>query len=298
MPSLKNAQQILRTSVRRLAFFPVLLAVMLLVACGKPDALVAPSGATSASTPKAQAPFPVWHQGFNHDTDGWYAAATPGALGWCGTVERQTRDTGGHGPSAGRAYATVAGGPCNEFWSAMGVPYGGPYGPGPERSLYSSVWPRGGYVTEMDIYLDPAWSAEYSGTFAPGTLVDYSATIFPLEPEPGAFHTGPHYFVGVEAEENALAIQGHRITTAGWYTFRFVFDDVDGHIRVGFELRERRGGLLVEEVIEPVRLDGPVKVPFTQELLTSEWGSGHVWFFDIASGLQLPIDEHRVRQGR
>ena len=34
------------------------------------------------------------------------------------------------------------------------------------------------------------------------------------------------------------------------------------------------------------------------ELPTAEYGSGHVWFFDIALGLQLPIDEHRVRRGR
>lgn len=270
---------------------------MLVAGCGR-DAPFAPSTATSASNLEAQAPFPVWHQGFNHDTDGWYAAATPGALGWCGTIERQTRRTGDHRPSAGRAYATVAGGPCNEFWSSLGVPFGGPYGPGPELSLYSSVWPRGGFVTELDIYLDPAWSAEYSGTFAPGTLVEYGATIFPLNPEPGAFHTGPHYFVVVAAEDDALAVLGHPIIEAGWYTFRFVFDDADGHIRVAFELRDRRGGLLAEEVIEPVGLAGPFKVPFTQELLTSEYGSGHVWFFDIALGLQLPIDEHRVRQGR
>jgi hypothetical protein len=293
MPSIQIAQQTPRTSARRFAYIPGVLAVMLLV-----TVLLAPSPATSASTLKAQPPFPTWHQGFNHDTDGWYGAETPDALGWCGTVERQTRSTGGHGPSAGRAYATVAGGTCNEFWSSLGLPYGAPYGPGPELSLSSSVWPSGGYVTELDIYLDPVWGTEYSGTFAPGTLVEYGATIFPLEPDPGAFHTGPHYFVGVEAEENALTVQGHPVTTAGWYTFRFVFDDVDEHIQVAFELRERRGGLLIKEVIEPVRLDGPVKVPFTQELLTSEWGSGYVWFFDIAPGLQLPIDEHQVRQGR
>ncbi len=176
------------------------------------------------------------------------------------------------------------------------MPYSAPSGSGPGPS---SGWPAGGYVTELDVYLDPAWSAEYVGTIAPGTLIDYGATIYPLEPEPGPFHPAPHYFVGVEAEENALAVLGHQITAAGWYTFRFVFGDDDGHVQVAFELRERRGGLVVEEVIEPVRLEGgPFKVPFTQELLTSEWGSGHVWFFDIASGLQLPIDEHRIRQGR
>lgn len=298
MPSLENTQQILRTSVRRPANLAVLLAVMLLVAGCEPETSFAPPPATNESILKAQSPFPVWHQGFNHDTHGWYTAATPGPLGWCGAIERQTRQAGDHRPSAGRAYATVTGGPCNAFWTSLGVPYGGPYGPGPESSLYSSVWPSGGYVTELDVYLDPAWSAAYSGTFAPGALIEYGATIFPLEPEPGAAHTGPHYFVNVAAENDALAVLGHRIIEAGWYTFRFVFDDADGHIRVAFELRERRGGLLVAEVIEPVRLEGPVKVPFEDPLLTSEWGSGHVWFFDIASGLELPIDEHRVRQGR
>lgn len=304
MPSLKNAHLMFRTSVRRPSCFPLLLAVMLVAGC-EPEAPLSLSPAMSASTLEAsastlggRAAFPVWHQGFNHDTDGWYGAATPGALGWCGTIERQTRHTGDHRPSAGRAYATVEGGPCNDFWSELGVPYGGPYAPGPELSLYSSVWPSGGYVTELDVYLDPTWSAGYSGTFAPGTLVEYGATIFPLEPEPGAFHTGPHYFVGVEAEENALSVLDQQITAAGWYTFRFVFGDDDGHIRTAFELRDRRGRLLVEEAIDPVQLIGPDKVPFEDELLASEWGSGHVWFFDIASGLQLPIDEHRVRQGR
>lgn len=292
MRSIHSSQQAPQASVRRSVVLPGVLTLMLLGA-----GMVSPTAATSAATLQSQAPFPVWNQGFNHDTEGWYDAETAGALGWCGSIERQTRSTGGQRPSAGRAYATVEGGPCNEFWSSQGVPYGGPYGPGPEQTL-ASVWPNAGYVTELDLYLDPAWSAEYSGALSAGTLVDYGATIFPLDPEPGPAHTGPHYFVGVEAAEDALVVQGHPVTSAGWYTFRFVFADDDGHVEVAFELHERHGGLLTEQVIQPVRLEGPVKVPFTQELLTPEWGSGYVWFFDIAPGLQLPIDEHRVRPGR
>jgi hypothetical protein len=302
--TLMNTERARRTVLRQAAGFLILLPALVLTSSCASEAPVSlePEGrasmASSASSVKAHAPFPVWHQGFEHDTRGWYGAETPEALGWCGTIERKTRAAADHPPSAGRAYAAVAGGPCNKYWSALGVPYGGPYGPGPELSLYSGVWPASGYVTELDIYLDPAWSSDHVGTFAPGTLIEYGATIFPLAPEPGAFHTGPHYFVGVAAEDEVLAVLGHRIIEPGWYTFRFVFNDVDGHIRVAFELRERRGSLLVEEVIDPVHLMGPVRVPFEEQLRTSQWGSGHVWFFDIAAGLQLPIDEYRVRQGR
>lgn len=281
------------------ALFSLLLPALLpLAACDSARHLpLAPERASA--TLNGNAPFPVWHQGFEHDTDGWYGAATPGLLGWCGTIERETRVAGDHSPSAGRAYATVAGGPCNELWSSLGVPYGAPYGPGPDQSLYSSVWPEAGYVAELDVFLDPAWSSSYTGTFASDVLVEYGTTIFELNPDPGTFHTGPHYFVGVEADGDALSVLGHPIEDAGWYVFRFVYGDEGGHIEVGFELRDRDGALLTRrDAIEPVELLGPVKVPFTGELLTSEWGSGHVWFFDIASGLQLPIDEYRVRQGR
>jgi hypothetical protein len=260
----------------------------------------------------SKAGFVTWHQGFEHNTEGWYDASTAGPLGWCGAIESvnsRGRDGGAvPAPSAGRAYATVENGLCNEFWSLMGVPGGAPYAPGPDLALYSDAWPESGYVTELDIWLDPAWSGNYLGNFgfpgsgsSPYAVIQYAATIFPTDYKAGDFHTGPHYFAEVEAVpgEEALTVAQARIEEAGWYTFRFVFTDVAGDVWVDFELAERSGPTLaVVENIAPVDLMGPFKFPFTDELLTSEYGSGHVWFFDIAFGLQLPIDEHRVRRGR
>ena len=54
----------------------------------------------------SNAEFVTWRQGFEHDTAGWYDAATPGPLGWCGAIESvQGRGQGGEAPapSAGRA---------------------------------------------------------------------------------------------------------------------------------------------------------------------------------------------------
>lgn len=257
----------------------------------------------------SNAEFVTWRQGFEHGTAGWYDAATPGPLGWCGAIESvQGRGHGGEAPapSAGRGYATVELGLCNDFWSTLGVLFGAPYGPGPEQVLYSGSWPEAGYVTELDIYLDPAWSGSYQGNFAwagssPNSIIQYAATVFPTDPDAEPFHTGPHYFVEVEAitDEAALMVAGERIDEAGWYTFRFLFSDVAGDVWVDFELAERKGGTLaVIEGMDPVELLGPAKIPYAKELPTAEYGSGHVWFYDIAGGLKLPIDEHRVRRGR
>lgn len=257
----------------------------------------------------SNAEFVTWRQGFEHGTAGWYDAATTGPVGWCGGIKTvQGRGKGGMAPapSAGRGYATVEAGGCNEFWSMMGVLGGAPYGPGPDQILYSGSWPKAGYVTELDIYLDPAWSGVYQGNFeffgySPDTLVQFAATIFPTNPDAEPIHTGPHYFVTVDAVpgEMALMVAGHRVEDAGWYRFRFIFSDVAGDAWVDFELDARKGGnLAVIEGLEPVELFGPVQSPYMGDLPTAEYGSGHVWFFDVAGGLKLPIDEHRVRRGR
>ncbi|MEX0709541.1 MAG: hypothetical protein WD078_16410 [Woeseia sp.] len=257
------------------------------------------------------ASFINWRQGFEHGTDGWYDASTEGLLGWCGSIEQVTPDNRGRAdlrPSAGRSFATVEFGGCNEFWTGLfgSALAGAPYGPGPELALYSDSWPRAGYVTELDIYLDPAWSEAYSGNFgftgqSTEAIIQYAATIFPQDHTPGDPHVGPHYFVDVDAAamNGTLIVAGHEITAAGWYTFRFLFSDEGGNVRVDFELRGTRGGTLARlDSVAPTELGGPFKFPYGDEVPTSGYGSGHVWFFDIASGLKLPIDEHRVRRGR
>ena len=265
---------------------------------------------------QSKAPFMAWQQGFEHDTAGWYGAETEGPHGWCGFIEQVSA----RGPvevepqpSAGSSYATVSSGPCNEFWTFFfGIPAGAPYAPGPDLALYSSAWPQSGYVTELDIYLDPEWAGNYIGNFgfqgsgsSAFAVVQLAATVFPTDPDDDPSHTGPHYFVEVVADpaDTALSVAGARIEEAGWYTFRYVFSDVAGDVWVDFELAERNGPTLaVVENVTPFELEGPFKLPFVGpfegELPTEAYGSGHIWFFDIAMGLQVAIDEHRVRRGR
>jgi hypothetical protein len=249
-----------------------------------------------------------WQQGFQKDTAGWYDASTPGPLGWCGDISRVTRDdvaANDPGPSAGMAYATVSFGLCNEFWSALGV-IGAPYAPGPDLSIALNQLPRAGYVTELDVYLDPAWSGTYQGNFEfagvpASTLIQYATTIFEKDYVAGDIHTGPHYFVDVEAVsgQEALSVGGYTVTDPAWYTFRFRFSDSNGDVRVDFDLLDRTGGLLTTiDDIAPTNLLGPFRTPFTDPVETDGYTTGWVWFFDIALGLALPIDEHKQRPGR
>lgn len=262
----------------------------------------------SVANAESRAPFTSWHQGFEKDTSGWYDGSTSGPLGWCGDITRVTRgDTAdGPGPSAGNAYATASFGFCNGFWSSLGVPFGAPYAPGTDLAISFDPFPRAGYVTDLDVYLDPAWSGNYQGNFQfvgiPGsTLIQYAATIFEADYYPGDLHTGPHYFVDVEAVTGQAELQvgNYTVKEAGWFTFRFLFSDSSGDVRVDFELLDRTGGALTRiDNIAPTNLLGPVRTPFTDPIETANYTTGWVWFFDIALGLPLPIDQHQQRPGR
>lgn len=150
---------------------PLLIGLLMLTVSACQEAPTAPDGLSSAAAtgPTAESPaaasgsssamFPNWHQGFNHDTDGWYGGETAGTLGWCGSIEQQDRRSGDVTPSAGSGYATVEQGPCNAFWAGL---FGAdlvnaPWAPGDDFSNFSDSWPVAGYVTELDIYLDPEW---------------------------------------------------------------------------------------------------------------------------------------------
>lgn len=276
----------------------------LLISCGAALAASIP-----AAHAESRAPFVSSHQGFEHDTAGWYDGSDAGPFGWCGDITRIERGDAAAGdisPSAGNAFAAASFGGCNVFWQSLGVPFGAPYGPGPELNLAFNPIPAAGYVTDLDVYLDPAWSGSYQGNFefagVPATtLVQYAATMFEAGYLPGDLHTGPHYFVDVEAlpGQSALSVGDYSVTEAGWYTFRFAFSDSEGDVRVDFHLIDRRGGLLTTvEAIDPTNLLGPFRTPFTNAVETADYTTGWVWFFDIAGGLSLPIDQHRQRPGR
>lgn len=258
-------------------------------------------------------PLAIWQQGFESGVDGWYDAWTDGALGWCGSIVSVDAEARPAGPAAseGRRYAEVLGGTCNGYWSALGIPGGGPYAPGPDAALYSEDWPDGGYVSELDVYLDPAWSGAALGTLGlvldptpyPQAVLQLAATVMPRGYELGSPHPAPHWFASVEAvpDEAALTVLGHRIDEAGWYTFRFLFSEGEGAVEAAFELQDEAGSVRVR--VDPLpaeALAGPARVPFGEALPLDAYGPGHLWFFDAPldpttfAPVPVAIDEHRV----
>lgn len=291
----------------------LLIGLLLTTAGACQEAPTAPDGLSSAAAtgPATESPettdgiasamFPNVHQGFNHGTDGWFGGETAGPNGWCGTIEHQDRGSSGVTPSAGNGYATVEQGPCNAFFAGL---FGAdlvnaPWAPGGDFSNFSDSWPAAGFVTELDIYLDPAWEANPPPApsvnfFAPpGTVFTYAVSVRELSSpkEAGAFH---YFFVPVLPGGNGLSILGHEIGEPGWYTFRHLLRDEGGQLAVDFELAERRGGTLFAEPITTRFYTG---LP-TADLDPMTLGSGYSWFPAVAHGLELPIDEHRVRPGR
>jgi hypothetical protein len=298
---------------RPLALITVTLLIGTLASCERAptgadrfDALQPPGPQTSAASAlNSAAPFKNWHQGFNHGTTAWYGGDTPGPLGWCGQITQVEKGGGSLQPSAGQAYATVEQGVCNDFWdgifSAPGATLvNGPWAPGPDFGLFSSVWPTGGFVMELDIYLDPSWTvgALEPGTvnfFAPpGAVFTYAASLRELGSPADAFGTFYYFAVPVMPNDGKLTVLGHDVTEAGWYTFRHVFSDDGGELAVDFELAERSGGTLFTEPITTEFFSGAP----TSNLIPTDLGSGYIWFASIAPGLELPIDEHRLRRGR
>jgi len=214
---------------------------------------------------------------------------------------RMTPATGGALPSAGRGYATVELGPCNAFWTGMFGPahVNGPWAPGLDFALFSESFPRSGFVMELDVYLDPDWTAN---SLEPGTLNFFAPpdAIFTLAASVRELASAPptpvfHYFaVPVMPDDCALSILGRSVTEEGWYTFRYVFRDEGGRLAVDFELRERRGGKMFTQPLGTRFLSG---LP-TSDLATADIGSGYLWFAGLTPDLELPIDEHRIRPGR
>lgn len=288
--------------------FTVLMAGMALGCEESPTALddAASVGATATSKPTSarggsHGQFPTWHQGFNHGTEGWYGEETAGDLGWCGKINHHVGRSGGALPSAGRGYATVELGPCNAFWTGMFGPahVNGPWAPGLDFALFSESFPRSGFVMELDVYLDPDWTAN---SLEPGTLNFFAPpdAIFTLAASVRELASAPptpvfHYFaVPVMPDDCALSILGRSVTEEGWYTFRYVFRDEGGRLAVDFELRERRGGKMFTQPLGTRFLSG---LP-TSDLATADIGSGYLWFAGLTPDLELPIDEHRIRPGR
>lgn len=238
------------------------------------------TAASSSSMTNSDAPFQNWHQGFQHDTDGWVTQEDPGPFGWCGTIERVDRRSGAVAPSAGRAYAVVEHGACNDFYKAFFPQGSAPASADP--ALFSTAFPTGGYVNQVDVYLDPTW--------ADGTSFGYAVSFQVLDED---FPNFRYFFLSVAKAGGALTVAGEEVTEAGWYTFRHTFtSDADGQLAAEFELM-RNGRVLFSEPVGTTLLTGESASDFDAE----NTSNGYIWFVSISDGLRLAIDENKVRRG-
>lgn len=240
---------------------------------------VQPAHAQHERNPGAD--FPGWSQDFSGDADEWLDLDDD----WCGSFELVPADEGELTPTAGSGYARVAGGECVEQFAEDFEP-SGPYS---GNVAMSDAWPEGGFVEELDLYLDPE---QHSGFdyYLPLSLYDVrEAEGFP----PSVRYTR----VQVTEQGDALSVGGHPVEEAGWYTFRHRFtEDEDGSLRLDFELvdadGEQVGSHTLEEHFGPSGLEDPEPL----EVSADNVGNAYIWFhmpFDEA----VAIDRYEVRRG-
>ena len=261
------------------------------------------ANAENSAIVNSNADFPVFHQVFNHDTHPWATKEDDGATGWCGSIEHKDRRSNGDiNPAVGRGYATIMNGVCNEFWGDEEVGVFPELTSGPattlEPGLLSTKFPASGYVQQLDIYLDPAYPAGNEGfTFLDLLGIDdvvfsFANTVGSQEQE--LLDADFVYFTTFVFEDNESLIVGdYQVDESGWYTFRHVFgSEADGTLSVDFELLQK-DELLYTESIETALFGEE-----TSDLIAEELGSAYLWFPTIADGVELPIDQHRLRPGK
>lgn len=279
----------------------VLAATVALAACDDQREVTGLEGDPAAGSPEAtavesrvgsQAPFPGWNQVFNHDAAEWIGGDVEGAEGWCGSIELHDRATGPVEPSAGRGYAVAVGGPCNGFWATV---FGAEFRSGPFAggTPLASAWPPSGWVTEMDVHLDPDASFDY---YVAISLLDVRGEA-PWDYLEDFLPSIRYFEVPVRSDGGSVTVAGEAVGSTGWHTFRHRFGEgPDGELTVEFQLADRRGGVLFTRSVSHTSLfgmPGEAAADFDAENV----GSAYVWLH-LAEDVELAIDRYRVRPGR
>jgi hypothetical protein len=163
---------------------------------------------------------PIWSNGFETDTSGWYANG--------GAITQTPSGTGGITAASGNDYAEVTG--------------AGPY---TQWGGYSSTFPDLGFITSLDIYLDPSVAGYF--TFSNAITAK------------GGGYLNEYYFIGQHTAAGNILIDGEdydsgldistvgntlSIDTAGWYTFQSYFFNSGGNLDVDLSVLNAQGATL------------------------------------------------------
>ena len=212
-----------------------------------------------------------WVQGFESGTEGWFDSSDA----WYGTVDRVTSGTGGITSASGDYHAMVSGdadsGPFSRF------------------DGYRDAWP-GTWVAEVDVYLDPTWTA--------GTGFDYSVAangsdgnhqrdfIFHVakDTSTGKLLVAGSNNTNFAPREDLESINHYVVDAAGWYTLRHTFRDQSGQLAVDLQLVDTGGNVLFTET----RTDA------TDLISTEVGGNRYSWFTFINADGGIAVDNHQL----
>lgn len=214
----------------------------------------------------AAAPPGPFFQGFEKNRDNWFDTSN----GWLGTLTRQQNGyvssgyASGIQSAAGRWHARLTGEPpCDQTQSGVC------FGPYTDLGGDSSTFPPGGYIVQVDVYLDVGWAATHNdyrfdwdtaiNNNTGGFLRDY---VFNVGTQLPPLYPGPGFYVN--ASTNALRSGAFPenpcpapntppnscrmpilISGSGWYSFRHTFRDAGGTLAVDFDVIRRANGVTV-----------------------------------------------------
>ena|SRR5438477_2662417 len=210
--------------------------------------------ASSASAPASVAASPpgTWFQGFEKNTNGWFPGSDRNIVRVPSGYVSGTGYASGIPSAAGHYHARLDMPGCTMDCDGPFTRWGG----------YSSVFPPGGYLTQLDIYLDTAWAATHHVPLVKDYRFDWISAI---NDNTGAFLRDFVFNVGttptgyiIQTSTNSTRSGANPnvpcpspsvadppntcrpptpINTSGWYTFRHIFrDNGAGRLEVDFEI--------------------------------------------------------------
>ena len=230
------------------------------------------------------AAFPRWEQDFDTDAEEWVGDEVEGESGWCGTIEHQAADDGPLEPSVGDGYALAISGPCNEFYTEI---FGEDFRSGPfaADTPLAEEWPEGGYVMELDAYLDPD---------AETTFDLYNAiSLLDVREADGLVASIRYFQTPVATDNGTVTVMGQEIDEPGWHTFRHTFSEgADGGLAVEFTLERDGEEVFAAPIEETGEMDVEPGSP-TSEFEATNVGSAYIWMH-VPEGTETPIDRYRV----
>jgi hypothetical protein len=221
--------------------------------------------AQMGSPARADAPPGPYFNGFEKNTAGWFDTSNGGN----GTITRRLSgySNGGYADgiasAAGNWHARLTGDSC------LPTQFGPPcYGPYTSWGGSTSTFPSGGYLTQVDIYLDVAWAAthpDYRFDWDSAISDNTGAFLRDFVFNAGTSPAGAEFFVNASTNatrsgaypENPCPNPGPtstpsnpcrtpaRINVSGWYTFRHTFRNDGGFLAVDFDIFQRSSGATI-----------------------------------------------------